>query len=156
MNRTSSSREGFVKARHVRAPARFVAMFGRSAATRASSRRAKGSGASSSRRARLVAAPLLAVLALLALALSASTALAAQTHVFAGSFGSEGSGAGQLELAEHSGIAVDQTSHDVYVADTTNNRVEQRQKAPVQNPGPEQEDLQFSSEGIRSGCSPRW
>jgi hypothetical protein len=30
-----------------------------------------------------------------------------------------------------------------------------RQKAPVQNPGPEQEDLQFSGKA-RSGCSPRW
>jgi hypothetical protein len=118
--------------------------------------RGGGSGAPSSRRVRLAVTSLLAAFAaLLALAITASAALAAETHVFTGSFGSEGSGAGQLERAEHSGIAVDQTSHDIYVADTSNNRVEQRQKAPVQNPGPEQEDLQFSSK-TRSGCSPRW
>jgi DNA-binding beta-propeller fold protein YncE len=55
----------------------------------------------------------------LALALSASAALAAETHVFAASFGSEGSGAGQLK--EPSGLAVDEATHDVYVADSGNN-----------------------------------
>jgi NHL repeat len=111
--------------------------------TRAASLRAEGSGAPSSR---LVFAPLLAALALLALALSASAALAAQTHVFTGSFGTEGSGAGQinerlknvrLRLAgaerirlrllarlRLTGIAVDQQSHDLYVADRNNNRVD--------------------------------
>jgi NHL repeat len=57
------------------------------------------------------------------LALVAAPALAAQTHVFTGSFGEPGSGDGQLELREHSGVAVNEATHDVYVADTGNHRV---------------------------------
>ena len=56
--------------------------------------------------------------ALVLLALSASSALAAKTHVLSATFGT-----GELALAEHSGIAVNQTSHDVYVADTGHGRV---------------------------------
>ena len=48
----------------------------------------------------------------------ASAASAAEVHVFAGSFG-----AGELSLGEHSGIAIDDTTGDVYVADTGNGRV---------------------------------
>jgi len=90
--------------------------------------RAKGSGVPSSRQARLAFAPLLAVLAtatLLVLALFASAASAAQTHLFRESFGSAGSAAGQFELAVNSGIAVDEASHDLYLADTGNHRVDQ-------------------------------
>jgi hypothetical protein len=40
-------------------------------------------------------------------------------------FGSSGSGDGQLALAEHSGLAVNESTHDIYVADTVNHRVVQ-------------------------------
>jgi hypothetical protein len=75
-------------------------------------------GRSASRR--LLAPFALAIAALLALA--ASSASAAQTHAFSISFGSEGTGAGQLN--EPSGLAVNEATHDIYVADTGNNRVE--------------------------------
>jgi hypothetical protein len=57
--------------------------------------------------------------------LAPASALAAGSHVFEGSFGSAGSGDGQLELGEHSGIAVNEATHDVYAADTGNHRVDQ-------------------------------
>jgi hypothetical protein len=41
------------------------------------------------------------------------------------SFGSAGSEAGQLQLAANSGVAVNNTTHDVYVADTNNLRVDE-------------------------------
>jgi hypothetical protein len=44
-------------------------------------------------------------------------------HVFAGSFGSEGAGPGQFK--DPRGIAVNDTTHDVYVVDTQNNRVQE-------------------------------
>jgi hypothetical protein len=47
------------------------------------------------------------------------------THVAAASFGSAGSGDGQLALAVNSGIAVNHATHDLYVADTNNNRIVQ-------------------------------
>jgi WD40 repeat protein len=47
------------------------------------------------------------------------------THVFASSFGSQGSEAGQVSLAPDSGVAVNFSTHDVYVADTENARVDQ-------------------------------
>jgi hypothetical protein len=50
-------------------------------------------------------------------------AQADELHVFAGSFGSEGSGSG--ELLEPSAVAVNGTTHDVYVVDHGNNRVEE-------------------------------
>jgi hypothetical protein len=67
-------------------------------------------------------------------------------------------------------MAVDQSTGDLYVIDQADQTVSRfkpdgtpanssataKEKAPVQNPGPEQEDLQFSSKGIRSDCSPRW
>ncbi len=67
-------------------------------------------------------------------ACSASVALAHRGRVFGSSFGDPGSGVGQLSLAIFhdegataggSGIAVDESSHDVYVADTGNHRVDE-------------------------------
>jgi hypothetical protein len=75
-----------------------------------------------SRRPWLVA-PLVLALATTLLALSASVASAASLHAFSQSFGAPGSGAGQLSLAAQSGVAVNSTSHDVYVADTENHRI---------------------------------
>jgi DNA-binding beta-propeller fold protein YncE len=78
----------------------------------------------SSRRARatfvvvLVAALALAALALAAIALS-SAAVADQLPVLR--FGAQGSGAGQMKSP--GGVAVNQTSGDIYVADTGNNRI---------------------------------
>ncbi len=51
------------------------------------------------------------------------SAQALTVHVLAGSFGSEGSGAGQFR--EPLGVAVNDTSHDVYVVDRANDRVEE-------------------------------
>jgi hypothetical protein len=72
-HRTPSSKERFVKARHVKAPTRLVASFGRSVATRASARRAKGSGAPA---AKLLALVLLAAPAALVLGVSLASAAA--------------------------------------------------------------------------------
>jgi len=64
-----------------------------------------------------------AVLAVLAvLALAVAPALAARGHVFTGSFGSPGSGPGQL--GEAAGIAVNEATGDIYYLDKTNDRVE--------------------------------
>ena len=73
------------------------------------------------------------------LALAPSAALASSAHAFSHSFGAPGAGAGQLSLAPvvygiagsgqpiarsgGSGLAVDDESGDVYVADTENHRV---------------------------------
>jgi hypothetical protein len=117
--------ERFVKARHVKAPARIAARFSRFATPRRSSGDVRESVALSHRPAAFLALPLALLAALLAIAaLAAAPASAAETHVFTGSFGSAGSGAGQLELAEHSGVAVDEATHDVYVADRNNNRID--------------------------------
>ena len=62
----------------------------------------------------------LAVLAMLSL--TVAPALAARGHVFTGSFGSPGSGAGQL--GEPGGIAVNEATGDIYYLDKTNDRVE--------------------------------
>jgi hypothetical protein len=60
------------------------------------------------------------------LALSAPPALAAEAHVIQPPpIGSPGSGDGQISLAPNSGLAVNQTTHDIYVADTNNHRVDQ-------------------------------
>jgi DNA-binding beta-propeller fold protein YncE len=72
--------------------------------------------------ARVLIASALALLGVLALA---APALAAEVHLFDTSFGSAGSGNGQLALTEHSGLAVNPSSGAVYVADTGNGRVEQ-------------------------------
>jgi hypothetical protein len=66
-----------------------------------------------------------AAAALLALALFATPALAFQTHAFSTSFGTSGSGDGQVSLTSNSGVAVNSTTHDVYVADTGNARIDQ-------------------------------
>ena len=50
-------------------------------------------------------------------------AFALQTHLFSSSFGSTGSGNGQF--SGPNGVAVDQSSGDVYVADSGNDRVEE-------------------------------
>ncbi len=74
----------------------------------------------------------------LVLLVFASSAFATRGRVFGGSFGSPGSGAGQLSLAPAvlsaggesvrnagSGLGVSQATHDVYVADTGDHRVDQ-------------------------------
>ncbi len=65
-------------------------------------------------------------------ALTAAPALASSTHVFSTSFGEAGSGDGQMSLAAGteygggaSGVAVNSSTHDVYVADTGNHRVDE-------------------------------
>ncbi len=52
-----------------------------------------------------------------------ASAQALTVQTFAGSFGSQGSGAGQFK--EPVSIAVNDTTHDVYVVDSANNRVEE-------------------------------
>ena len=68
-----------------------------------------------------------ATLALVAsLALGSSSAVASQLpHAFLSWFGSAGTGAGQFELSGEAGVAVDQSTGDVYVADTGNHRVDE-------------------------------
>jgi len=87
------------------------------------------------RSALLSVPPLLAVLAILVVV--PASALAATAHRFEKAFGSPGEGAGQLDLVAPirgaegnpeakvagSGVAVDDATHDVYVADTGNRRV---------------------------------
>jgi hypothetical protein len=58
-------------------------------------------------------------------ALGSSRAVAAEPpHAFIKSFGAPGSEAGQFAFTSESGLAVDQSTGDVYVADTGNHRVE--------------------------------
>ncbi len=57
------------------------------------------------------------------LAVGGGSALALNEHLFSGSFGGEGSGNGQL--TGPSGVAVNDATHDVYVVDAGDNRVEQ-------------------------------
>lgn len=66
---------------------------------------------------------LLGLLSIIGLLLVPASASAAQLHVLSTSFGNAGSGDGQLSLGEHSGLAVNDESGDVYVADTANHRV---------------------------------
>jgi hypothetical protein len=64
------------------------------------------------------------LLVLIILSFSVAPALAENGHGYAGlSFGAEGSAAGQLK--EPSGVAVNDTTHDVYVADRGNNRIDE-------------------------------
>jgi hypothetical protein len=74
------------------------------------------------------------VVAITPLAMIAESGLAAQRHSYSYSFGEPGSGAGQVSLSPtvlnftshgSSGVAVNDVTHDVYVADTKNNRVDQ-------------------------------
>ncbi len=63
-------------------------------------------------------------------ALCAAPAGALDTHVLSSSFGASGSGAGQLaegggEGQHIDGVAVDSSTHDIYVADTGNHRVDE-------------------------------
>jgi hypothetical protein len=69
-------------------------------------------------------------------ALGVAPALASSSHVFSTAFGEAGSGDGQMELTEGggvggSGIAVNSSTHDLYVADTRNNRVDEFSSAGV-------------------------
>jgi NHL repeat len=82
--------------------------------------RAKGTGARSAMRARLVVS-ITTTLAALLLAFSAQ-ALATTGHRFVGQFGGPGSAAGSF--AGPAGVAIQQSTGDVYVADQGNNRVE--------------------------------
>jgi NHL repeat/WD40-like Beta Propeller Repeat len=71
----------------------------------------------------------------LAVVCSVSPAMAVRGRILTGTFGSAGSGAGQLLLTPQeegatgqnagSGLAVNQATHDVYVADTGNHRVDE-------------------------------
>jgi NHL repeat len=73
------------------------------------------------------------------IAVVASPASAKQIHVFKSSFGEQGHGAGQLELqaanfeaepkVSPSGVALNEATGDVYVADTGNRRVDQFDEA---------------------------
>ncbi|MGA8745828.1 MAG: NHL repeat-containing protein [Solirubrobacterales bacterium] len=70
----------------------------------------------------------LACALVLTMVFAAGPALALETHAFSGSFGTQGSGAGQLSLGPESGIAVvnasGPTSGFVYVGDTANRRID--------------------------------
>jgi DNA-binding beta-propeller fold protein YncE len=55
--------------------------------------------------------------------LAAASAQAGEIHIFSGSFGSKGTGSGQFE--EPTGVAVNDVTHNVYVVDTNNDRVEE-------------------------------
>jgi len=74
-----------------------------------------------------VVAVVLSCVAVGGLVLGGAPAFALNTHVFSGSFGapcsSEPCGAGQFK--EPSGVAVSASTHDVYVVDRGNDRVEQ-------------------------------
>jgi hypothetical protein len=65
------------------------------------------------------------LLTLGALALNSAPAFAGSVHALDRAFGEKGSAAGQLELAANSGVAVNDSTHDVYVADTGNRRVDE-------------------------------
>ncbi len=62
---------------------------------------------------------------LLCLLCAAASASAHSRYTFTGSFGAAGSSAGQLSLTAKSGVAANSETHDVYVADTQNNRVDE-------------------------------
>ena len=66
-----------------------------------------------------------AVLLLCLSAVTAAPALALETHVPSTSFGEPGSGDGQLSLGRESGVAVNDETHDVYVADAKNHRIDE-------------------------------
>jgi DNA-binding beta-propeller fold protein YncE len=72
---------------------------------------------------RFTLAALASLCALTGLLLASAPALALNVHTFSGSFGKEGSENGQLEQPD--GVAVNDQTHDVYVVDRGNNRVEE-------------------------------
>ncbi len=83
-----------------------------------------GGSAGSGRRARLALALMCAVFGLL-MSSGSAFALTERGHIFSPTLsfgGGEGSGAGQLK--QPAGVAVNETSHDVYVVDAGNNRVD--------------------------------
>ncbi|HXC46596.1 MAG TPA: hypothetical protein VNU24_08320, partial [Solirubrobacteraceae bacterium] len=59
------------------------------------------------------------------LALASAPALAKEVHEYGFTFGSTGSASGQFKITGSSGVAVNDTTHDLYVADSGNNRVEE-------------------------------
>jgi hypothetical protein len=63
------------------------------------------------------------LLVLLWLSFGQNSASASYVHEFASTFGASGSGDGQLSLP--AGVAVNASSHDVYVADAANHRVDE-------------------------------
>jgi hypothetical protein len=97
--------------------------------------------------------------ALVASVVMATPALAATGHGFTASFGSEGSAAGQIE--EPAGVAVNDKTHDVYVVDRGNNRIDEFESdgtfirawgwSVVEGPGKKAE-LQTCT--ILTGCGP--
>jgi hypothetical protein len=89
---------------------------------------ASGTGASKITAGGRALIPLLVLATSLAtLAFAATPALALETHVVSTPIGTgeKGSGAGQLELAYNSGIAVNETTGDIYIADTGNDRIDE-------------------------------
>jgi hypothetical protein len=91
---------------------------------------ARGSGAPS---VRFVLAGVVPILAAIGLVVGAAPALANSGYALSKAFGTMGSGAGQLELAyegqlklpSKSGVAVNDSTHNVYVADTDNHRIDE-------------------------------
>ena len=81
--------------------------------------------------ARLRSLPLAPLLVLIALLVFASPSLAARPRALKETLGASGSGAGQLQLraagegVAGSGVAVNDSTHDVYVADTGNHRIDE-------------------------------
>jgi hypothetical protein len=72
---------------------------------------------------RVLVGVLLAAISVGVFALTSAPAVALSTHVLSSSFGSEGPGAG--ELSSPDGVAVNANTHDVYVADRGNHRVDE-------------------------------
>jgi DNA-binding beta-propeller fold protein YncE len=58
------------------------------------------------------------------LVLGVAPALAVPAHVLSGALGEPGAGVGQFALGTSSGVAVNETTGDIYVADTANHRVD--------------------------------
>ena len=74
-------------------------------------------------RARWLSAAFCALVGVLLLWCAPTLALSQRGHVFGSQFGGPGSGAGAF--AEPAGVAVSEATHDVYVVDRPNSRVEQ-------------------------------